>query len=123
MAVKVAAASADGHRVIPEMRPEMARASLRKPESVDLQAEIGRCLDFARRMNGWNLEQLASALPPPQGADQRDPRQVQRWMEGKERTQLDVVFAVAALRGPFVIALAHLAECDVFTTISMRRTA
>ncbi len=111
------------HRVIPEKADAMAKADLRKAESDDFMAEIGACLDFARRMVGWTLDELAGELPAPAGSDKRDPRQVQRWMEGKERTQLDVVFQVASLRGPFVIALAKLADCEVETTVRIRRTA
>jgi hypothetical protein len=110
-------------RVIPEMHPEMLSANLRKPETDGFAREIGRCLDFARRANGWTLDELATKLPAPENAEKRDPRQVQRWIDGKERCQLDVVFAVQQLRGPFVIALAQLAECEVVTTISVKRSA
>lgn len=73
-------------------------------------AEIGACLDFARRSVGWTLDQLASELPPPPKAEKRDPRQVQRWMDGTEHCQIAVVFKVEALREPFVIALARLSQ-------------
>lgn len=124
----VAESASDRHRVISEIQPKPIKADLRKtesePVSVDLSAEIGLCLDYARRFVGWTLDQLAGALPPPAGSDKRDPRQVQRWIEGKERTQLDVVFAVEPLRAPFVVALAKLApECDVETTVRIRRGA
>jgi ribosome-binding protein aMBF1 (putative translation factor) len=107
---------ASAHRVIPEMRPAMAKADLRKPESVDYQAEIGACLNKARLMNDWTLEQLAAEL-------KRDARQVARWIRGEENVQMDVVFAVPELREPFVIALAKLANCEVETVIRTRRTA
>lgn len=110
------------------MRPKQAKADLRKAESepadTDLAEEIGLCLDYARRFVGWNLDELANRLPPPPGSEKRDPRQVQRWIEGKERTQLDVVFAVDELRAPFVVALAKLApECEIETTVRIRRGA
>jgi ribosome-binding protein aMBF1 (putative translation factor) len=104
------------HRVIPEMRPAMAKADLRKPESVDYQAEIGACLNKARLMNDWTLEQLAAEL-------KRDARQVARWIRGEENVQMHVVFAVPELREPFVIALAKLANCEVEAVIRTRRTA
>lgn len=113
----------NGHRVIPEMRPDMLKADVRKPESADSVADIGECLDYARRIVGWNLEELAGKLPAPPGSDKRDPRQVARWLRGEERTPVDVVFAVEALRAPFVIALAQLAKCEVTTTIAVRRSA
>ena len=122
MASSIANPTRARHRVIAEIEPEMLRADLRKAESRDLTRELGDCLDFARRYVGWNLDQLASNLPAPTGTDKRDPRQVQRWIDGKERCQVDVVFAVEELRGPFVLALARLAECfEEETTLRMKR--
>jgi hypothetical protein len=94
----------------------MAKADLRLSEKVDFQAEIGGCLDYARRFVGWTLDQLAAEL-------KRDPRQVARWIRGEERTQVDVVFTCEPLRQPFVVALAVLASCDVETTVRIRRRA
>jgi len=94
----------------------MAKATLRKPESRRFWAETGACLDEARRVVGWTLEQLAQEVA-------RDPRQVRRWIAGEEQTQLAVVFAVEPLRQPFVVALAKLANCEVVTEIRVRRTA
>lgn len=123
MSGSIASPVADSHRVIPENRKRMASATLRKPETEDSLKELGDCLDYVRREMGWTIDELAGRLPPPPGKDKRDPGQVQRWIDGKERTQVDVVFQVEALRQPFVIALAKLAACDVVTTISVRRTA
>lgn len=104
-------------RVIPETRPEMLKANLRKPENVDFLAQIGGCLDCARRDVGWTLEQLAAEL-------KRDARQVRRWIDGSERCQVDVVFCVECLRGPFVIALARLADCcEITTVVTIRKSA
>jgi hypothetical protein len=112
------------HRVNTEKERVMLKASLRKAESPDLWREIGACVDFARRSQGWTLDELAGQLPPPTGSEKRDPRQVARWIRGEERPLVDVVFAVAALRGPFVIALARLAGCcEEETTLRFRRTA
>ena len=91
----------------------MLRADLPKGEKRQLWPEIGGCLDAARRAAGWTVDQLAGEL-------QRDSKQVARWIRGEERTQVDAVFQVEALRQPFVIALAKLAECDVVTTISVK---
>lgn len=102
--------SPEAQRVVSEMRPEMAKAVLRKTESEDSLKEIGECLDYAKREAGWNLEELAAHMPAPKDSEKRDPRQVQRWIDGKERVQMEVVFAVPELRAPFVIALAALAE-------------
>lgn len=114
----IATARESGKRVIGEMRPKMLRADLSKRESADYLEELGRCLDFARRSVGWTVDQLAAEL-------KRDAKQTGRWLRGEERTQVDTVFGVAALRKPFVIALAQLAECEIETTvrISMKETA
>lgn len=122
MASTVAADRQPRHRVIAEIEPAMLRADLRKAESGDLLAEVGGCLDYARREAGWTLDELAGHMPPAPGADKRDSRQVQRWIDGKERTQVDVVFAVPELRGPFVIALARMAnEFEEETTLRRKR--
>jgi hypothetical protein len=92
----------------------MLRASLPKGEGVNFLQEIGACLDYARRDVGWNHDQLAFAL-------KKDSKQVGRWIRGEERTQVDVVFGVEELRQPFVIALAHLAACEIETTVRIRR--
>lgn len=112
----VATASAARHRVIGEMRPEMAKADLPKGENRRLLAEIGSCLDAARREVGWTVDQLAAEL-------KRDSKQVARWMRGEERTQVDAVFTVPELQQPFVVALAKLAACEIETTVRIRRTA
>jgi ribosome-binding protein aMBF1 (putative translation factor) len=101
------------HRVIGEMRPTMAKADLSKRETRACLADIGRCLDAARRDVGWTVDQLAAELD-------RDPKQVGRWMRGEERTQVDAVFGVKQLQKPFVVALAKLAECEIETTVRIR---
>lgn len=104
-------------RALPEKADRMASADLRKSETRDFLADIGSCLNVARHSVGWNLDELANALG-------RDPRQVRRWIAGEERTQLDAIWAVPALRAPFVVALAQLAEgCQVETVVRIRRTA
>lgn len=94
----------------------MLKADLPKGENGGFLADIGACLDAARREVGWTVDQLAAELG-------RDSKQVARWMRGEERTQLDTVFSVPALRQPFVIALARLAACEIETTVRIRRTA
>lgn len=96
----------------------MAKANLRNPERDEAdRAMLGKAIDAARRMMGWNLDEFAQAVD-------RDPRQVARWIAGKENPQFHAMFAVTALRGPLVIALAGLADdIDVTTTISVRRRA
>jgi ribosome-binding protein aMBF1 (putative translation factor) len=107
---------ASGPRVIPEKASAMAKAEVRKAENDEIQADIGGCLDYARRDAGWTLEQLAAELG-------RDPRQIRRWIANEETVQTHVVWKVRALRQPFVIALAKLAECSIEVVIRARRTA
>ncbi len=116
MASTVKAASVSSHRVIGESRPAMLKVALPKRENAEFQAQNGACLDYSRRSVGWTIEQLAAEL-------HRDPKQIARWIRGEENTQLHVVFGVQPLRGPFVIALAQLADCEVVTTISVKRSA
>jgi hypothetical protein len=111
-------AEPDGNpRVIPEIKRGMLPGRLRKAEIVPLMAQIGACLDFARRYLGWTLDELAAHLPAPKKGEARDPRQVQRWIDGTERCQMDVVFGVEALRAPFVVALAKMAPRAVIRTV------
>jgi ribosome-binding protein aMBF1 (putative translation factor) len=94
----------------------MAKAALPQGENDSFRSElrlIGECLDEARRVVGWSVDQLAGEL-------KRDSKQVGRWMRGEERTQVDVVFSVAVLRQPFVVALAKRAGCEVETTVRVR---
>lgn len=91
----------------------MLKATLPPGEKRSNLAEIGACLDFARRFLGWSIDQLAAEL-------QRDSKQVARWIRGEERTQVDVVFAVEPLRQPFIVALAKWAACEVETIVRMR---
>lgn len=117
MGPKVTAVAADRHRVLPEVRPEMLKADLRKAETGDFRAQIGSVLVRARSLAGWSLKELA-------GKVDRDPRQVARWESGEERAQLDVLFSVQELQQPLVIALAELAGgVEVETTVRIRRTA
>lgn len=113
----VADPTAARHRDVPEMRPGMARAHLRKAETPDFQAQIGASVRRARQSLGWSLKEFAGAVG-------RDERQVGRWEDGKERAQFDVLWSVAALRGPLVIALAALStDIEIHTTIQIRRLA
>lgn len=114
---KVSPAPSARQRVIADIQPAMAKAVLRKTESDDSLKEFGEALDFARRMEGWTLDQLAREL-------KRDPRQVRRWIAGEERTQAEWVRKFPTLWQWFLIALARGVDtCEECTTLVFRRRA
>lgn len=73
---------------------------------------IQRCFSLAGR-----TQKEAAALVD------RDPAQVQRWIAGTERPQLDALFAVDELRGPLVVALSELAgdHVEIETVVRIRK--
>jgi len=91
MGSSVASPAPGAPRVIPDVDRRPAKAGLRKSD-IDTRQAIGHCIENARRSVGWTLNQLASALPAPEGSDRRDPRQVRRWEDGTDRAQIDVLF-------------------------------
>jgi DNA-binding transcriptional regulator YiaG len=106
------------HVLRSDRRPTMAKASLpeiRKTDLTDWREGIGRAI---RKVRGdRSLKEFAVLID-------RDDRTIARWEEGKERPQLDAIFAVKDLRGPLVLALAELSETvEIETTLRIRRTA
>lgn len=97
--------------------PGQAKADLRKAESHERRL-IGKAIDRARQLRGWNLDEFAQAV-------KRDPRQCARWFDGSERAQMDALFAVESLRQPLIVAFAEVAGAgvEVVTEIRVRRTA
>jgi ribosome-binding protein aMBF1 (putative translation factor) len=116
MAAIVERREADSHRVLADVKPVMAKATVRLSEVRNFQAEIGACLNAARNALGWNLDELAHALG-------KDARQVRRWISGEERTQVDVCFACDAIRAEFGIRLAALSGAEIETVVRIKRTA
>lgn len=111
------------HRVIPETRPVMAKADLKKIEMSNLRPEIGAAIRSARKSLDWTLKELAAWIEDATGK-RPDDAQLQRWEAGSERPQFDVLFAVVAMRGPLVIALAALAaDIRIETVIRVQRIA
>jgi ribosome-binding protein aMBF1 (putative translation factor) len=110
-------ALASGHLPLPETAGRPAKAQLRKPEPVDFQAQIARCVTRARLLVGWSKKELAAAV-------NKDESQIVRWESGKERPQFDALWSVSELRSPLVIAMAELAEgVTVETVIKVQRIA
>lgn len=107
------------HRELPEMAaPAMAKADLRKADTDEWKPLIGGALQRAVSLCGWSLKEFAAAVG-------RDPRQCARWLDGSERPQLDVIFAVEKLRSSVIVALAELGggEVVIETNIRIRRVA
>lgn len=99
--------------LVTEKRAQMAKADVRKPDYADL----GRCIEDVRHAFGLTLKEFAAELG-------KDERQVQRQIDGRERPQIEAVFAVQRFQPALVIALARLAQgVEVDTVIHVRRTA
>ena len=97
----------------------------RKPSVADvmnlekdaLWAELGKCLVFVCWDARLSLKEFAGKLG-------KDAAQVHRQMEGKERPQIEAVFAIREFRAPLVQALARITpEIEVSTELRIRRTA
>lgn len=105
------------HRLLPDVANTSVKADLRKPEPVDFQAEIAKCVTRARLLVGWSKKELAAAV-------NKNEAQVIRWESGKERPQFDALWSVEQLRAPLVLALAELAkDVETETVIRIRRSA
>lgn len=103
--------------LVSEKTARMAKADLRKTESDPLYPRIGACIDEVRNVFGLTLKEFAAQLG-------KNESQLRRQIEGKERPQIEVVFAVEKFQGPLVIALARLANgVEVDTVIHIRRSA
>ena len=116
MAASVSNPALLGHRVIPETRPRMAKADLRKAEMDDHRRRIGAAVARAIALRGWTLKECAAAVG-------RDERQIARWCSGDERPQLDAIRAVESLRAPMLQALSEAFGGDVEITIRIGRSA
>ena len=96
---------------------QMAKADLRKPQTDAYYASLGSCMEEVRNVFGLTLKEFACELG-------KHERQVAQQMAGKERPQLEVVFAVERFRPALVIALARLATgVKIDTVVTWRRRA
>ena len=92
----------------------MAKADIRK---TDCYAQLGGCLAEVQRVFGLSLKEFACELG-------KDERQIARQIDGTDRPQLEVVFAVERFRPALVIALARLATgMTIDTVVTWPRTA
>ena len=103
--------------LVTEKGARMAKADLRKSESDPHYAQLGGCMRDVQHAFGLTLQEFAAELG-------KNESQIRRQMEGKERPQIECVFAIQRFQGPLVIALAKLATgVEVDTVIHIRRSA
>jgi hypothetical protein len=103
--------------LVTETRGQMAKADLRKTETDAYYAQLGGCMREVQHAFCLTLQQFAAELG-------KNESQIRRQMDGLERPQIEVVFAVERFQGPLVIALARLSTgVEVDTVIHVRRTA
>jgi len=86
-------------------------------EKNELWAELGKCMVFVCWDARLSLKEFADRLG-------KDCSQINRQMEGKERPQIEAVFAIREFRALLVQALARITpDVEVSTEIRVRRTA
>lgn len=92
----------------------MAKAGIPKAKN---HAGLGRRVARVLELSTLSLKEFAALLG-------RNERQVGRWIDGSDRPQLELIYAVVSLKGFLVIALAEdISTVDVTTTITVRRIA
>lgn len=91
-----------------------AKASLKNLE--DWRELVGRAIQRCLSLAGITQKEAAALL-------HRDPAQIQRWIVGSERAQMDTLFSVECLRQPLIQSLSEMAGADVEVTISLRKRA
>lgn len=108
------------HRVIADVKPQMAKATVTDIRKADEQwrRRVGRLVEALRRAHGWTLDEFAGKLD-------KDARQVSRWERGEERPHFDAILAIEELHRPLLLAFADLLQhcVESETTIRIRRTA
>jgi hypothetical protein len=105
MTVRLFQALARRHHLLPETADAMAKADLRKAETWRV---LGHAIESVRLMHGLLLKEFADQLGV------KDDRQVAAWIAGRERPQIETVFAAPMFRASLVIALAK--QVDGLTT-------
>src|SRR5687767_6722479 len=103
--------------LVSEPRARMAKADVRKTDTAAFYAELGACIEEVRQQFGLTLKEFAVELG-------KNESYVRRQIEGSERPQLEMVFAIERFRPVLVIALAkRAAGVDVVTEIRVKRSA
>lgn len=99
---------------VPDGRARMAKAGIPKAKN---HAALGRRVARVLELSALSLKEFSALLG-------RNERQIGRWLDGSDRPQLELIYAVPALNSFLVIALAEgVATVDVTTTITVRRIA
>jgi hypothetical protein len=106
--------------LLSEKPRKQAKATLkdvRKAENTVLWTKWGAAIEDVQCLFRLTLKEFAAEL-------QKDERQVQRWIEAKERPQIETVMSVARFEPPLLIALAQRTSgVSVDTVIHVRRSA
>ena len=101
----------------PRKAAKVAPEVLKKTEKDELWGELGKCMVFVCYDAKLSIKEFAAKVG-------KDAGQVQRQMEGKERPQIEAVFAVPEFRAPLVIAMSRITpEIECFTELRVRRSA
>ena len=120
MALSVQQPSLPTPLLVPEKPRKQAKAALkgvRKAENGALWLKWGAAIEDVQCVFRLTLKEFAAEL-------QKDERQVQRWIEGKERPQIETVLAIPRFEPPMLIALAQrISGVSVDTVIHVRRSA
>ena len=106
--------------LLPDKSKKQAKASLKTVRKTDIQPcwlKWGAAIEEVQCVFRLSLKEFASELG-------KDERQVQRWIEGAVRPQIETVLAVPRFEPAMVIALARSTSgVDVDTVIHVRRSA
>lgn len=107
--------------LLPDKSSQQAKASLKGVRKADIEAlwrQWGACIGEVQGLFRLTLKEFAAAL------GNKDERQVQRWIDGTVRPQIEVVLAVERFQGPMLIALARITSgVQVDTVIHVKRSA
>ena len=99
---------------LPDVRARMAKAGIPKAKN---HAALGLRVARVLELSTLSLKEFAALLG-------RNERQVGRWLDGSDRPQLELIYAVPSLQGHLVIALAEtVPSVEVVTEIRVKRSA
>lgn len=122
MRSSVAERRTDTQRALPETPCVMAKADLRKAETVDYRARIAALV--ACVTGHLLLKELQQRIERATGRT-IDERQLKRWQSGEERPQFDALIAVEEFRQPILLGFAEIAGAgvEIETVVRVRRIA